>query len=205
MRLWPPKDLGAALVVAGAVVVTLLVVAAAKGNAGEFKSGVFEPPRPAPEFDLPSSTGSMHSLRAHRGKVVALVFGFTHCARVCPTTLSKLTEVERRLGPAAKDFDVVFVTVDPERDTPERLREFLDFFDPSFVGATGDAATLRALHTAYGVTSSRQPAEDAKRGYDVHHSTSIFLIDRSGTLRLLSPFGISSDDLVQDVKRLLEA
>src|SRR2546427_716207 len=101
------------------------------------KAGVFDPPRLAPEFSLRGSDGAEVTLARYRGKVVLMAFGFTSCAAVCPTTLATLAAARASLGNAAGAVQVIFVTVDPERDDAARLKEFLEAFDPSFVGATG--------------------------------------------------------------------
>lgn len=169
-----------------------------------YRSGVFDPPREAPDFELEGSHGSPIALRDFRGKVVALAFGFSHCPRICPVTLSRLAEVDKSLGDLSKELQVVFVTVDPERDTPGRLREFLGFFDADFRGATGDSSKLDALQHAYGVVANKVQSENEKLQYEVHHSTSIYLIDKQGVLRLLVPFGEPAADILHDVKRLLD-
>lgn len=168
-----------------------------------FKSGTFEPARAAPDFELESSSGSPFKLSRYRGKVVALAFGFTHCVRICPTTLSTLAQVSAKLGADASQLQVVFVTVDPERDSSARLREFLGLFNASFLGVTGTNAQLEALRQAYGVTVNRDAAPDARLGYQVHHSSSILLIDREGKLRLFVPFGKTADAIVHDIELLL--
>jgi protein SCO1 len=178
-------------------------VAADSTQAASFKSGVFEPPRAAPDFELLGSNGGKLKLSTYRGKVVALAFGFTHCPRICPVTLANLAQASKKLGAAAGGLQVVFVTVDPERDNPARLREFLDLFNPAFLGATGGKAELEAVRTAYGVIATRAASENPQLGYEVHHSSSIYLIDREGKLRLLVPFGKSADDILHDVKLLL--
>jgi protein SCO1 len=184
----------------------LLASAATVAHAGEgkgFKSGVFDPPRAAPDFSLSGSNGAPVSITQYRGKVVALAFGFTYCPRICPVTLANLAQVYEKLGPAASDVQVIFVSVDPDRDTPARMKEFLSFFNPAFVGATGTARELEALRDAYGVTAKRAVSEIKKLGYEVHHSTSVYLIDRKGNIRLLAPFGKSTDDILHDIKILL--
>jgi protein SCO1/2 len=168
-----------------------------------FKSGVFEPAREAPSFQLDGSDGSDISLREYRGKVVAIAFGFSHCPRVCPVTLAHLSEVAQKLGDAAKGLQVLFITVDPERDSPARLREFLDYFNPAFRGATGKPEELSAVEKEYGVIAERVASQDAKLGYEVHHSSSIFLVDRAGKLRVLVPFGRPVEDLLHDIQELL--
>lgn len=170
-----------------------------------YRSGVFDPPRQAPDFVLDGSHGTPIKLSSYRGKVVAVAFGFSYCPRICPVTLSRLAEVKQDLGALAADLEVVFITVDPERDTPARLREFLGFFDADFRGATGESTKLDALQHAYGVVAKRVKSEDQKLKYEVHHSTSIYLIDREGELRLLVPFGEPTSDIVHDVKRLLDS
>src|SRR5262245_48000323 len=102
-----------------------------------FLSGTFEPPREAPAFSLDGSNGNKLSLRDHLGKVVIVEFGYTFCEDVCPVTLARLTEAYKKLGSAARDIQLIYVTVDPERDSPERLREHLGAFNASFLGATG--------------------------------------------------------------------
>ena len=190
----------------GVLAVWLLLPSLASGDAGgkAFKGGTFEPARQAPELALPGSHGSTVAIDDYRGKVVALAFGFTHCARVCPVTLSNLALVSKQLGKAAGELQVVFVTVDPERDSAKRLREYLGHFNPSFVGATGTAEQLAAVRQRYGITIHRDEATRTSANYQVHHSSSIFLIDRHGKLRVAVPFGKPAQDILHDVKLLLD-
>lgn len=176
----------------------------AEPKAETFKSGTFEPARMAPDFELQSSSGSPFKLSRYRGKVVALAFGFTHCTRICPTTLSTLAQVARSLGDEAGRLQVVFVTVDPERDSVARLHDFVGLFDSTFLGVTGTDAQLHAVRQAYGVTIERETSEDERLGYQVHHSSSIFLIDRDGKLRLFVPFGKTAEHIAHDIKLLLQ-
>ena len=170
----------------------------------EFKGGSFDPPRPAPDFVLKGSDGSELRLRRYRGKVVALGFGYTYCPDVCPTTLADLAQARRKLGTAAKEFQVVYVTVDPERDTPERLRKYLVVFDNTFVGAAGTPEQLSQVRKAYGISAVKKTFEGISAAYLVHHSSFIYLIDPIGNLRVMLPFGTSVDDTVHDVKMLLK-
>jgi protein SCO1/2 len=173
------------------------------------RSGVFEPARPAPGFVLQGSDETRVTLERFRGKVVILEFGFTHCPNVCPVTLANLANAFRELGPEANDVQLIFVTVDPKRDTVPRLREYLKLFNPNFIGATGpstdlDAVTreLEAVRRAYGVLATEESA-DGSNGYQVHHSSSLYLIDRQGVLRGLVPFGKPASDIVHDIRLLL--
>src|SRR5689334_14827532 len=180
------------------------VVHAAPAPAASFKSGVFEPPREAPDFELQGSDGAPLKLSKFRGKVVALAFGFSYCQRVCPVTLANLSEAFKKLGAGAADVQVIFVSVDPDRDTPSRLREYLQFFNPTFLGATGKKGQIDAVRQAYGVFADKVQSENKKLGYEVHHSSSIFLIDREGKLRVLVPFGRSPQAILNDVNLLLK-
>src|SRR5215467_133574 len=115
------------------------------------RCGTFEPPREAPTFSLVGSNGKKLSLRDYLGKVVILEFGYTFCEEVCPVTLARLTQVYKKLGDSAREVQLIYVTVDPARDSPERLREHLAAFNPSFLGATGPADELETVRKAYGV------------------------------------------------------
>jgi len=178
-------------------------LAAGAAETADLKSGVFKPPRPAPDFSLRGSDGAELTLSRYRGKVVALGFGYTSCPDVCPTTLFYLAQVREKLGAAAKGLQVVYVTVDPERDDTERLKKYLASFDPTFIGATGSPGQLAEVRKAYGIQISRQTVPGTQSAYLVHHSSFVYLIDRAGNIRALLPFGVSVDDIAHDVKALL--
>jgi protein SCO1/2 len=167
------------------------------------KSGVFEPPRMAPDFSLPSSRDNQFTLSEQRGKVLVLGFGFSHCPNVCPMTLANLAQTYKNLGALADQVQVVYVTVDPERDTPARLREYLANFNSGFIGVTGSASELAAVRQAYGIIAKKEMHKNGGT-YEVHHSSYIYLIDREGLLRALVPFGKSVDDITHDIKILLQ-
>jgi protein SCO1/2 len=189
----------------GGVVGLLAVIslAAAGALASEevtLKAGVFEPPRAAPELSLVASNGGTLRLRDYRGKVVLLGFGFTSCPEVCPTTLAVLAQARKRLGELAQQVQVIYVTVDPERDSAERMKAYLRGFDPTFVGGTGTPAQMAEVRRNYGVMAERKPLGNT---YTVAHSSSVYLIDREGLLRGMMPYGRSPDDYVHDVRALL--
>ncbi len=163
---------------------------------GTLRAGVFDPPRAAPDFSLSGSDGNELNMSRYRGKVVLLGFGYSHCAAVCPITLATLAQAHKKLGATGKDLQVVYVTVDPERDSPARLREFLGHFDPSFVGGTGAPQALAAVREAYGISATR-----LANGFD--HSSFIYLIDREGKIRAMMPYGHGADDYAHDVAILL--
>jgi protein SCO1 len=182
----------------------LLALAAAGAASGadtpQLKAGVFDPPRMAPDFALRGSDGSELALSRLRGKVVVLGFGFTSCPDVCPTTLATLASAHKKLGDRRGEVQVVYVTVDPERDDPERMRIYLKSFDPSFVGGTGSAAQLEAVRNEYGIAAQRIAKGES---YAFNHSSYTYLIDRAGRLRALMPYGSSADAYVHDLLILL--
>lgn len=179
----------------------LVTTAVSAADNATFKAGVFNPPRQAPDFALRGSDGSELRLGRYRGKVVVLAFGFTHCPEICPTTLATLVEARRKLGAAADDVRIVFVTVDPERDDVARMKTYLASFDPTFVGATGTDEQLAAVRQGYGVVSEKKRSLFGETWFA--HSSFTVLIDRAGDLRALMPYGRAPDDYVHDVRLLL--
>src|SRR5262245_4454008 len=179
-----------------------LLLAAAAGAAGDapLVAGVFSPPRQAPDFSLSGSNGSELKLRSYRGKVVALAFGFTSCPDVCPIALATLAQARRKLGADAQDVQVVYVTVDPERDDAARMRAYLASFDTTFIGGTGSAEQLGAVQKEYGIIATRHALGAS---YVYSHSSFTYLIDREGRLRALMPYGHSADDYVHDLRILM--
>ena len=171
-------------------------------GAAQLKSGVFDPPRAAPEFALPGSDDNLFELKHTRGKLVILGFGFSHCPEICPTTLATLGRTLKILGATAAQVQVVYVTVDPERDTPARLREYLRHFHPNFIGLSGTAEALAAVRRDYGILAAKEVHGDGN--YEVHHSSYLYLIDRQGLLRALVPYGKTAADIAHDVESLLQ-
>lgn len=172
-------------------------------DAPRMKAGVFEPPRDAPAIAMPAADGKPFTLEQHKGKVVVLVFGYTACGDVCPITAGMLAEARRKLGPRADKLQVVFVSVDPERDTPQALSEYLARFDPTFIGLTGTAQQMAAIRNAYGIMARSHALGVGKNDYVISHSTFLYLIDPQGKLRALMPFGRSPSDIVHDFHILM--
>jgi protein SCO1/2 len=164
------------------------------------KAGVFDPPRQAPDFTLQGSNGQELRLGSFRGKVVVLGFGFTSCANVCPTTLATLAAARRNLGSAASDVQVVYVTVDPQRDTPAQMKKYLATFDPTFMGGSGTENALAKVRSAYGIQAEKKLFGN---DYTYAHSSYTYLIDRKGVLRALMPYGHAPSDYVHDLNVLL--
>jgi protein SCO1 len=185
---------------AAALLSLLLVAASAATTDAAFKAGTFDPPRLAPDFALQGSDGHELQIARFRGKVVLLAFGYSSCTAVCPVTLATFAAARRKLGAAAADVQVVYVTVDPQRDVAARLRKFLAGFDSTFIGGTGTEAQLAAVRKDYGVSAKQIPYGDS---YSYAHSSFTYLIDRRGRIRALMPYGRSPDDYVNDLTILL--
>jgi len=155
-------------------------------------------------FTLTAQDGKPRSLASFRGQVLVLSFGFTHCPDVCPTTLAELAGVHRllaqQLGEGARDLRVAFITVDPERDTPELLGRYVTAFDPGFVGLSGDARATRAVARGFRVFYQKVPQA---HGYTMDHSTGYYAVDRKSRVRLFFPYGLSAKAMAGDLALLL--
>lgn len=194
----------ARLVRVGAVLMLLaMVVAGCSEDAYTFKGGELKPLAAAPAIELTDQYGEPFSLTAHDGKAVLLYFGYTTCPDACPTTLSDWIEVKRLLGDKADQVEFVMVTVDPERDTVEKLNEYMGFFDPAFYGLTGDQETITAIEQNYGILAVREEYPDSATKYLMNHTTSFWVIDTTGQLRLTFAHGTDPAIVADDVKHLL--
>jgi len=177
-------------------------LATAAPLAETLKAGVLTPVMAAPALKLTATDGKPLTLERFRGKVVLVAFGFSNCGEVCPITLATLAGARRKLGPeAARDVQVVYVTVDPERDDAAQMRKFLGAFDPTFIGGVGTRAEIDAAQASWGISSVKKMNPDGS--YLIGHSSSIYLVDRAGGLRAVMPYGHPADDFVHDLKILL--
>jgi protein SCO1/2 len=153
------------------------------------------------DFNLTDPNGKMRWLSDFKGKVVVMFFGYTHCPEICPTTLADLAQVMRLLGKDAEKVQVLFVTLDPERDTPKLLAEYVPFFHPSFLGLYGDAQTTARVAKTFSVNYEKRVE---KGSYTLDHSDGTYLIGPNGKPVLLSPYNQRAELLVQDIKLLLQ-
>ena len=172
------------------------------GKSYEFQGSLIEPPIPAADFTLTDQHDETFQLSDHDGEVVLIFFGYTNCPDVCPVTLSEFRQVKAQLGEKAERVQFVYITVDPERDTVERIGAHLENFDPTFVGLTGDHSDLEPVWKAYGVYAAKVDTGSAA-GYLVDHTARVYAIDVNGNLRLTYPFETDSDAIADDVLYLL--
>lgn len=166
--------------------------------------GVLDPAPPAANFTLTRHDGSPFELNQYRGKIVLLFFGYTSCPDVCPTTMAELRQAISELKDEDKALvQVVFVAVDPDRDTPLRIQEYASHFSPNFIGLSGTIEELQVVWDAYGVFREVEQTDSALE-YLVSHTARIYLIDKDGSLRLTYAFGTSPDDIAHDLKILVK-
>jgi len=156
------------------------------------------------ELRLTGHDGRPRSLADFRGKVVVVTFGYTHCPDVCPTTLADLASALRQLGAEARGVQVLFVTVDPKRDTPQLLREYVPAFHPDFIGLYGDADATAKVARDFHVYAHERP-DSTPGGYSVDHSAQIYVLDRQGRMRLLLAPGTRPASIVSDLRVLLNS
>ena len=188
----------------GAIVIAVAVTLAGCGTgtppAGQLKdiSGMM----PDLEFDMTSQTGAEVTAQDFQGAPVLLYFGYTSCPDVCPTTLATVRAALAELGNAGRNVHVVFVTVDPKRDTTSQLATYLGYFGPQFVGLTGDDAALKRLTTRYRVGYS-VGTPDANGNYEVTHSSAVFVFDDKGEARYLVRWGDPPEAIAQALAKLV--
>jgi protein SCO1/2 len=168
-----------------------------------FHGTAIDPPESAPGFSLTDDHGQPFQLKTQQGKVILLYFGYTHCPDICPLTLGKLVQVRRSLGPDAALAEVVFITVDPERDTAQVLQDYMARFDPTFVGLRGTWPELEPVIKSYGVTAQKRDLATATPLDQVEHSSYLYVIDRASRWRVLFSQDASVDDIVADVRYLV--
>lgn len=153
------------------------------------------------DFTLTDQNGQSRKLSGFPGKAVALFFGYTHCPDVCPTSMLEYAAVMKKLGPDADKVQVLFVTVDPERDTREVLAGYVPHFDKRFLGLTGSAAQIEPILKQFRIVA--QKVNTPGGGYTVDHSAGSYLLDPQGKLRVYEAYGTQADVLAHDISQLL--
>ena len=152
---------------------------------------------------LTGHDGKPRVLEDFRGKLVVLFFGYTHCPDVCPTTLADTAAALKTLGPDAARVQVLFVTLDPERDTPELLAKYVPYFNPDFLGLSGDAAATERTAKEFKIFYEKRPGA-APGAYTLDHSAQVYVLDAGGRLRLVERNERISQDLAPDLRALLK-
>ena len=159
----------------------------------------------APDFTLTDQNGQPFRLSDQKDRVMLLYFGYTYCPDVCPTSLSDFKQVYQILGTDAGRVRVVFVTVDPERDAPPRLKQYLAIFgsDSAFVGLSGTPEQLAPVYKAYDITHEKVPSKTDPRDYFMNHTAATFVIDRAGQWQVTKKYGTSPEEFAADIRLIL--
>lgn len=170
-----------------------------------FNGTVLQDPSPAAEIVGLNYDGNTFRLSDHQGQVVMIYFGYTYCPDVCPTTLAELKQIKDKLGRKASNVAFVFVSVDPDRDTQERLAQYVPAFDASFYGVRIEEPALDEIKQAYGVYAEKHVEDGAQDSdnYLMDHSSGVYVIDRAGRLREVFSFDDDSDTMLPDMEYLL--
>ncbi len=166
-----------------------------------FHGTVIQSPEPSYDFTLTSANGDV-SLSDYRGKLVLIYFGYTFCPDICPATLANVGQSLKELGTKADNVQLIMISLDPERDTPEKLAEYVAHFHPSFIGVTGSQEDLAKVASLYGIFYEKTDGSD-NTGYLINHTATLLVIDREGYLKLVFPFGVTVPEIVDDLKYML--
>ena len=191
--------IGGGIVALVAVVAVLSLIFAKPPS---FRGTLYGEPFPsAAEIGLIKADGKTFRLSEQRGKIVLLFFGYTSCPDVCPTTLAEMTQVMNELGTASQNVQVVFVSVDPRRDTPEKIQEYASRFNPTFIGLSGSQEELEPIWQSYSIFRA-EVNSDSAMGVIIDHTARLYLIDTDGNLRLSYAYGAPVKDIVHDIELL---
>jgi len=196
-------------------IVVAIVLIAAVGAAGVFLWQRFGP-RPAPQYGIPingtapvedfqldSTLGHPVALSDFGDRYTVLYFGYTTCPDICPTTLADLSKAETLLGDTAKRMQVFFVTVDPERDSVERMGDYLAFFSPSFIGLNGGVTKTEEIAGQFGVVYEKQFVSNSATDYLMDHTSAVVVLDPQRKPLLMFPYGITAEQMAADLRAVL--
>lgn len=189
------------LLALGALVATSLIACGDRQTPLQFKGTDITGSSIGGDFSMSDHTGQTRKLSDFRGKVVLLFFGYTHCPDVCPTTLSEVAAALKVLGPKADDVQVLFVTVDPDRDTQALLAQYVPAFNPRFMALRGSREELETAAKLFKVVYEKNASPSGN--YTMNHTAGTFVLDQKGRLRLLIPYGAGVEVLVHDLSQLL--
>jgi protein SCO1 len=172
----------------------------------QYQGSLIDPPMSVGDFELVDQYGQPFRLsqliQDQEVRAVLVFFGYTYCPDVCPITLAEFKQIKAQLGERAEHLRFVFITVDPERDDPQRLLRHLEIYDPSFIGLTGDRSDLELVWNLFGVYQAKQETGSAA-GYLVDHTSRVYVLDQEGNLGLTFGFGSGADLMVQDLSQLI--
>ncbi len=189
------------------VIIGLALLSVSCGTFGseyEYQGGLIDPPLPLPNFELKDTNGHDFRLSDVEGDLAVIYFGYTYCPDVCPLTLWDIKKTLAEL-PDRERIHVIFISVDPDRDTPEALARYIHGFDPEFIGLTDDYQKIEPVLKSFGAFAEKAEMTDTEAGYLVNHTARLFLVNPQGELLLTYTFGFEPEALRRDLQHLLQA
>ena len=193
---------GACIVIAVALAIVTLVVVSGRERAAGGEMAATGQPLVGGDFQLVDQEGRPVDQTILNGKWSLVFFGFTYCPEFCPTTLAEMAAVQQQLGEQARDLQMVFISIDPERDTPEVLKQYVTAFDPRFLGLTGTPDQVKKAAASFKAYYAKAPTKDGN--YTMDHTAAFYLLDGKGESRVLANNNIGVDALVHDIQALLK-
>ncbi len=187
---------------AGVIVLVAFAAGFARFRPKPFYGTVLQSTAPAFDFALTAAGGKTVRLSDYKGKVVLLYFGYIFCPDVCPATLANAGQAIRALGKQGEQVQLIMISVDPARDTPEKLAQFVTHFHPSYIGITGTDEQVSETAALYGIYYQKNEGTEAT-GYLIDHTATLMAVDQEGYLKLLIPFGATVEEITSDLKNML--
>ena len=185
-------------------VIIVLFTGVACSPAFEYKGARLDPPAPIPDFELMADDGQPFRLSDSNSDITLVYFGYTFCPDVCPLTMVDVRQALAQLDPAERErVQVIFISADPERDTPEVLDRYLSAFDPTFIGLTDDFEKIQTVMKPFGAFAEKEEVENSAAGYLVSHTARLYLLNTNHEILLTYPFGFEPEDLASDLTYLL--
>lgn len=192
------------LVIGGTMILLVLAGGLVLLQPHTFHGTLLQSPDQAYDFTLQVVDGETVHLSDYRGKLVLVYFGYTFCPDVCPATLGTVAQALNQLGQKADEVQVIMISVDPGRDSPEKLAEYVSHFNPSFVGGTNSPEEIAKITSRYGIYYKISSEATSNGDYLVDHTATLMVIDRGGHLKLVLPFGVTANEIADDLKYLLK-
>lgn len=187
------------------LLLAVLILITGCGAPYQYTGSAIEPPKPLPDWTVPDQHGQPFQLSAQRGKVTLLYFGYTNCPDFCPTTMGDWKQIRQQLGADADKVRFVMISIDPERDTEQVLAQYLQQFDPTFVGLRPTAEQLASFSKEYGLGLKSHSGDQASGAHELPHGTYTYVVDQSGELRLLFRSDTEVGGMTADIQQLLRS
>ena len=182
------------------IIFSLILVSCAKNAEFKFNGSDISNANLNSSFELLSHTGEIKKITDFKGSVVAIFFGFTHCPDICPTSMQELKFIKESLGKQSDKLQVIFITLDAERDNQSLLNSYVPSFDKSFIGLTGSQEDINRVASQYKIFHMKVGEGDS---YTIDHSSGIYIIDKDGKIRVRHPYGSKVESIIEDIQHLI--